>query len=384
MSPNNSYQTIAQDYADGVTVLFARSGEPTGERGGRGPASPEEMVAQAEELSPVSAQLTQELAAQLRETDDLAVRTQASVRLLALALTDLEISASLLEAATDEEQGIPWEKSEGRERSIDILGQIENNLQILLGHEEVDLDEAERGETEIKDIDTARIKLSNTIEDTLYLILKRASNTGELALKGLTNLALSELTEAVGLIDKGIAEILGQGEVSRIYNTFREFLQRAWESVVELLGQQLAEVAGERMIEWVQELNEGQSLIAILEKLYQTEKTGAVLKQLVMDSQGELGKFTDGIKGVNALNSAYSKKIDWAEKMLQWMEKRRFIFNASAAVLPQGELILASLYILLGTYVIMVGADYVDAPPPNRLDRVPGVRRIVEAQLASE
>ncbi|MEC4816341.1 MAG: hypothetical protein SAK29_24195 [Scytonema sp. PMC 1069.18] len=103
------YLAIAQNYADGVRVLFAPSGESTGERGGRAPTSPQELAEQAENLSPVSAALTQALAVQ-RTDADATVRFQASIRLLAKALTDLEISAYLLQAARDEEEAMVTNK----------------------------------------------------------------------------------------------------------------------------------------------------------------------------------------------------------------------------------------------------------------------------------
>jgi len=44
-------------------------------------------------------------------------------------------------------------------------------------------------------------------------------------------------------------------------------------------------------------------------------------------------------------------------------------------------LVLTALYIVLGGYVIVAGADYVDAHKLSLLNRVPGVRRVVESTL---
>jgi hypothetical protein len=38
---------------------------------------------------------------------------------------------------------------------------------------------------------------------------------------------------------------------------------------------------------------------------------------------------------------------------------------------------------VLGVYIVAAGGDYVDAPRLQFLNRVPGVRRVVEARLAS-
>jgi hypothetical protein len=42
---------------------------------------------------------------------------------------------------------------------------------------------------------------------------------------------------------------------------------------------------------------------------------------------------------------------------------------------------LVGAYLALGVYVIAAGGDYVDAPRLQLLDRVPGVRVVVETRL---
>jgi hypothetical protein len=230
-------------------------------------------------------------------------------------------------------------------------------------------------------IPTALAELSNTIEDTLALILERASQTGESALSRLMGLGVTELAQVVGFVGMDIAELLGQAEnVSRLYNAFRDFLNRAYESLMELLGRQLAQTAAQQVLEWVKELKEGASLSTILEKFYETEQAAQELQQLAASSQAQLEQFITAIRGVSGLDAAYRKQISWAEKVLQGL---KWFGTLSTAVLPQGQLIFGTLYITLGAYVIFVGADYVDSPNLTLLDCVPGVRRVVETNLAT-
>ena len=49
--------------------------------------------------------------------------------------------------------------------------------------------------------------------------------------------------------------------------------------------------------------------------------------------------------------------------------------------MPQGQLLLAASYIVLGSYVILAGGDAVDAPLLELFDRTPGVRCVVDANL---
>lgn len=380
MNIQDSSPENAQDYAEKVRLLFAPSGEPTGERGGRGPTSPQDLAQQAESLSPVSASLTQALAREQTEADP-TMHFQVSVKLLAKALNDLEISAYMYEAARDEEDGTIWSNNQSGERSAADLGSIEENLQVILGKKEVSSQIVERGETEITDLPTARIELSNTVIDTLDLILKRASKTGQSALTRVMSLSVAELAQAVGLIGMDIAGVLGQSEnVSRLYNAFRDFFNRAYESVIELLGRQLAEIAGQQVLEWIQELKEGASLIEILERFYQTEQTAQNLQDLANSSTANLEQFITAIQSVSRLDTAYRQQINWAENVLQGF---KWFGTLSAAALPQGELLIAALCITLGGYVILVGADYVDSPNLTLLNCVPGVRHIVEINLAT-
>ncbi|MCT7973429.1 hypothetical protein NG797_15205 [Laspinema sp. D5] len=379
MTITDPYLVIAQSYADGVRALLAPSVVDTGERGGQSPSAPQDLTKQAENLSLLSKALTQAIAEHLTDARKLNVRTQASVRLLAKARTDLEISAYLYQAALDEEEKIFLPGSHETERSLADLGTIEENLRVLLDELEISSRVAERGETELTDIPTARGELSNTVKDTLAVILERASQSGQSALGRLMGLGATELAQAVGFVGMDIAELLGQAErVNRIYNAFRDFLHRAYESVMELLGRQLAQTSAEQVIEWVNELNQGKKLNTILEKFYGTQSTFQDLQKLVEMSPSQLEQFITAIQNVNGLDSAYRQQISWAEKLLQSL---RWFGTLSTAVLPQGKLVLAAIYITLGSYVILVGADYVDSPNQAFLDCVPGVRRVVENNL---
>jgi hypothetical protein len=177
-----------------------------------------------------------------------------------------------------------------------------------------------------------------------------------------------------------IAELLGQAEkVTRLYNAFRDFLNRAYESLIELLGRQLAQTSAEQVLEWVNELKEGASLNTILENFYETQQTFQNLQKLVTASQAQLEQFIAAIQRVSTLDSAYRKQITWAKKVLQAL---KWFGTLSTAVLPQGQLVLATFFITLGSYIILVGADYVDSPNLTLLNCVPGVRRVVEKNLA--
>lgn len=378
MNTTGPYLAAARAYADGVRVLFAPSRVLAGERGGRGPASFADLAKQAENLSPLSAQLTRAASAQLEDPAPSA-RVHASTGLLAKALTDLETSAYLLQAAMDEESETVWAGGEGSERSVVGLGTIEERLLLLLGEVEPDLGRAERRESLRLDVHKARLKLSNSIEDALDLIPERAAKTGQAALGGLLGLGVAEVARAAGVVGMDIAQALGQAEkVTRLYVLFRDFAIKAYGSVIALLGQPLAQTAAQRVLEWVDDLREGKLLGELLEKLYETKQTDQDLSQLVTDSQAGLEEFVSAIEDVDGLDTSYRKQINLADKLLRGLG---FLGGVPVTVLPQGKVLLAAVYIVLGAYVLLAGADYVDAQRLKLLDRVPGVRQVVETNL---
>ncbi len=378
MEATDSYLAAAHAYADAVRVLFAPSAAPTGERGGRGPASFVDLAGQAERLSSLSGQLTQSISAQL-EHPAAHARAQASIASLAKALTDLEVSAYLFQAAVDEEEKVTWAGGEASERSAVRLGRREQYLLLLLGEIEHDGGRTERRGNLRMGAQEARTKLSVSIGDALDLVRERATKTGQAALEGLLGLGVAEVAAAVGLLGMDIADAMEQAEkASRLYVIFRDFAFRSYGSVIALFGQPLAQEAAQHALEWVDDLRNGRLFGELVEKLYETEQTGHALRQLAASSQASREQFLAAIEGIDELETSYGIQTSLADKLLRGF---RFLKGVPAAALPQGTLLVAAVYVALGAYVVLAGADYVDAKRLKLLDRVPGVRQVVETKL---
>ena len=94
--------------------------------------------------------------------------------------------------------------------------------------------------------------------DALDLILNRATTTGQEALKGLTAIGVGNLGHAAGVVGMNIAQYLGQAEkVSRLYNLFRGFAIQAYEAVLALVGNQLAQTMAGKVVEWFDQVQKG-------------------------------------------------------------------------------------------------------------------------------
>jgi hypothetical protein len=381
MNETDTYPSTAQAYVDGVRALFAPAARPKGERGTLEATIAPDIASQAEDLVAVSTELTRAAERRLADEDP-QIRQQAANQLLAKALTDLEVSFHLLEAAERAEEGgvVPSAALEA-ERTLRRAGPTEEHLHIVLSQPPATAEGIDRGAAAPPDVPTARIQLSESAVDALDLISRRASRTGQAALAGLLGLGMAEVAQAAGVVGMDIAQALGQAEkVTRLYNLFRDYAVQAYDTLVALLGPQLAQTAVQKMVKWVEEIKEGQQFGKLLERLYQTEETGQQVQQLVVDSEAELPAFVATLETVNGLDEDFKQKIDLSEKLIKGL---KFLALVPAAALPQGRLLTAAAYLVLGGYVVLAGADYVDAQRLERLNRVPGVRQVVETNLGA-
>jgi hypothetical protein len=140
----------------------------------------------------------------------------------------------------------------------------------------------------------------------------------------------------------------------------------------------MLETAVDQGLEWVNDLKEGKHFGQILQNLYGTDKTVEVLQKEIATSQAELEQLIAAIQDVDRLDSAYHQQIKLAEKLLKGL---RYLGGIAATALPSGVLLMAGSYLVLGAYIIATGGDYVDASHLEFLNRVPGVRQIVETRL---
>ncbi|MCM3871378.1 MAG: hypothetical protein ND895_11890 [Pyrinomonadaceae bacterium] len=378
MTTTNSYLDVARDYADGVRVLFSPAAASTRERGEPGATPPATLAAQAEKLAPLSSLLTAEAEKNLLTAADPDLRAQASTQLLAKALTDLTVSAHLLQAALDEEEGNSGSARGARERSISDAGSTEELLQIVVGEAQSNARQ-ERGITTPTDVAHARVALSQTIEDTLALISQRTSKSGQSALAGLFGIGLGQVGQAAGLLGQNIAQVFGQAQkLSSLYSLFRDFAFKAYESIIALLGPTVAKFAGQQVLNWIAEVKEAKFFGNLLEKLYETQKMQTALNSLVNDSQADTQKFVAAIESVEKLSQVCERQIALVDKLLKGI---KYLGAVPVAVLPYGALLLATIYVGICGYVVFNGADYVDADRVRFLNRVPGVRQVVEANL---
>jgi len=379
MNRNEGYLEAIRAYSDGVRVLFAPTGVAAGDRGGSGPTSYSDLADQAEKLLPVSAQVTQAAAARMAGAPAEA-RADTEIALLAKALTDLEISAYLYQVAREEEAGRSWHAPAADDRSRGSARFAEPYLDLLLG-ERAAPESEDRGPGRPLDVAAAQGELLAGSGSALFLISRRATNTSEVALQRLLAIGLGELVDAVAIVGMEVAEALGAAEkVEGLYKLFRGFLDRAMGALIALLGPELAKTVAEEAKKWAEKLDLGEHVGTLMEKLYQTQETKKALQPVIENAAADLDTFVTAIDQVGGLSERYRQQTELVDTIL---DKAQWLAAIPAAAVPKVHLLLGAVYLMLAGYVIFVGADYVDAPRVGWLDRVPGVRRVIEDNLAA-
>lgn len=371
------YSDVAQAYADNVRALFTPPPTKQRERGGGvAPSSPSELAEQAERLAPISSQLAVEAANKLA-APDADERIEASNQLLAKALTDLTVSAHLFEAAEDAEAQTSPVRSARIERSVSSAP--DEMLHIIVGDGAVTSRRERSGVRALRGPQDQE-GLSETLEDTIDLISKRTASAGQSALTGLFGIGLVQVGQAAGLVGQSVAGAFGQAEkLSRLYALCRDFALKAYDSVLALLGPVVAKAAGQQVLDWLSQVKEAKFIGQFLAKIYQTEETQAALLAIVRSSEASDDKFASATEEVNQLGETYAWQTTLIEKLLKGLKS---LGGIPAAVLPYGTLLLAGAYIAIMAYLVFNGADYLDADRLTLINRVRGVRQVIETNLA--
>ena len=370
------YSDVAQAYADNVRALFTPPATKQRERGlGAATLSTTELAEQAERLAPISSQLAVEAANKLA-AQNISERVEASNQLLAKALTDLTVSAHLFEAAEDAEAHPASDRTARSERSVSNAP--DEMLQIIVGDGAM-TSKRERAEAKALRGPEAREVLSETIEDTIDLISKRTATAGQSALTGLFGIGFVQVGQAAGLVGQSFAGAFGQAErLSRLYALCRDFALKAYDSVLALLGPVVARAAGQQVLDWLAQVKEARFIGQFLEKIYQTQETQAALLVIVRSSEASGDKFASATAEVNQLGEQYARQTALIEKLLKGL---KFLGGIPAAILPYGTLLLAGAYIAMMAYLVFNGADYLDADRLTLLNRVRGIRQVIETNL---
>jgi hypothetical protein len=169
--------------------------------------------------------------------------------------------------------------------------------------------------------------------------------------------------------------------VTRIYTLVREFALSAYNAVVALCGPMIAQTAAQQVLAWLNDVAAGQRFANLLAQFYETKGTGEQLGKLAAESPADLGHFAVALQGVDGLRTSFGEQLALVDRLLQGF---RLFGGAAASAIPQATVLMAAAYLVITGYAVLAGADYVDAARLKLLNRVPGVRQVVETSLATQ
>ena len=370
------YREMARAYVEGVRELLTPSAGIAVR--GAPPQAPDEVATIAERLVPVSEELTEMMQAQLAAADPQA-RIAAENALLAKALTDLRVCMHLLDTAMTAEGGAsPSARGEPPPDEALDLGDLEEHLGIITG-EEATGSIPVRGADVPQDVLQARAQLNQSVTQALEDITQRTGNLSQSTFAGLLALGGAELARAVELVGLDVAELLGQADkVTRLYQLFREFVLHTYKSLLALLGEQALQGIAQQVVTWLNQVKRGPQVYDWLAKLYETPAIRQEVTRMIAQSQVELQRYLDALREVKALDETHRRRAELIEKLVRGL---KFFSSVPAVALPQGRLFMAATYVILTAYIVLTGADYVDAQRLRFLDRVPGVPQVVKTHL---
>lgn len=425
-----NYTELAKQYAEGVLALMMPMSTQATHVSQRGItiASYQAVATQARQLLAVSTQLTAAAAERLTSSNP-QLRVEIQLQMLAKALTDIALSQQLLDAAEDEKVGIgPQVAGASRTASLfDVNGYLKvvvngfaaqggsrgasrgsaaynafastpgfgpanpapDYAYAPVGAPTIGFDGAAVlespamiGETSAQaEVNSAKYSLSDAVGETLSTVIDQTSVQGQAAFRGLVSIGLFNLGKAAAVVGADIAKYLGYGaEVSDLYRLVNEYVGRAHETILTLLGRELSGLAIEKALDFFNTLKDGSLLGELLEKLYETRKTRDDLAQVVQQSAADLPSYAKAAEGLAQLREQFGGIMDFVGKLIKGL---RFVGMIPAAAMPQAQLVMSASHAVLFTYIILAGADFADSQRIKMLNRVPGVRDLITTNLLS-
>ena len=299
-------------------------------------------------------------------------RSAASAQLLAKALVETNVAAYLVEVARTPDGSKP------PSRAARTLVEVEPYLAILAtGQMETSTRRATVDAQAFADLGAARQLAKNAVADACSLVSSRAAKSGQAALSGLAGLGFGTLARAVDVVGSGLSFKIGDESAGTLYGRARDSLVSAYASIRALLGDTAANAAAAQMKTWVDGLASGSLFATVVEAWYRTAEARARLGARIDASAPSAARWASAVNGLGGLSRQFAGQADLADKLLKGL---KIVGLLPPAALPEGALLLGAAYVALGGYIVFAGADAVDAPVG--LQRVPGIRRIVEQALA--
>ena len=298
------------------------------------------MAERADHLAELSARLTRQTASYL-EADELSVRLGAEQHLLAQAVASLRVADGLLAAAADlgetpapaATRGLP---SATQTSLDDVLALLQAPLADT-GLRFVAARTASRGGS----LHASRQDLMAAVEGAFDQIVDSVVAFGRDALAGLAGLDTALLQEAASMLSKELGQLvetLGE-QASRLAARAAVFVVRAYDSLLAALGQEAASTMRQAAGEWLQRLQQGETLASLLDLIYETRASRQRIGAAVEASQAREATLAQARDAVAALPAGLEARLRLPHQVLAGLG---VITRLAPAPLPPVEALRAA------------------------------------------
>ena len=373
------YSSTLMVYSRELSELFAPPAKL--ERSSRAATlAADNLAERAERLAGHSADLIQQTASFL-QAEDAMVRLGAERHLLAQAAASLRVMDGLLAAAAEAGETEPPPAL--RSATVPEAYGFEDLLEIL----ETPLQQAEALEIMQRAATRTAASASDeeviaSVSETLDAVLSGVADFGQDALAGLLGLDVALIKQAAGMLNEELSQAIEgiSQQASRLVARAFTFLVQAYDSLLAALGQDVASELRQEAARWIQRLQEGEAMAALLGAVLQVPQTRAQVQTWVEAAEAPGAVLAQIQESIQMLPESYVERTKLAGQVLAGLGVvKRF----PIAHTPMAQLASAIAYVALFGFVVYVGADYVDAPGLERLGRVPGVVHIVRDGLGA-
>ncbi len=375
MAAQTSIHGLAQTYADAVSAFLT----PASTQRSLSIRPYSEVAADARRLLALGDEFADAAAARV-EFGSHEERVGAQLQLIAKSLTDLAISQHLLDAAEDERHGVSAQVA-GLSRSA-ALFEVDAYLQVVRSAALPRPHHLSIQRSTVADPQSGRAELLETVSQTLASVIDQSAMHGQAAFRGLISIGLFNLAKASAIVSSDLAGFLGYGaQMSNLYELVNQYVGRAHETILALLGRELSRIAVDRAMAFFETLRDGSLLGDLLERLYETQRTRQDIEAMITDSHADpdaLARVTDQIA---KLGADFDDIMEFVGKLISGL---KYVGMIPAVTMPQAQLVMAASHAVLFTYIVLAGADFADSQRIKMLNRVPGVRDLVTSALYSK
>lgn len=380
MSVFQDYDQALTAYTQAVRSLYqAPQGvEATADRSA-GEIYAERLDASGEAVTAQAAAVRQALSG-AQQSEDLAVRELASLKLMTLALNDLTVASDLLELAQTKPGDEPDRSARGLVQADEDLRSV---LEAPLAGGMGALLEVDRGALPT-DPAAARAELERTAHEYLKNVPEDAAELSQTALSGVVTLGFVPAQGALSLAAQEILARLPDG-ATPIARQAAKIVAEAIEKVRAALGKENEDQIQEQAAAWLKDLQDKRDTVtALLDKVYETGRIGGEVDEKIKQAAANLeaARFNQASSALQTKQEA-SKKT---RKVLNGLMRLLAVVKAPLmAVPPWGTLAVYTVYLCVLAYAVYSGGDYLDWYRTGKLtwlDRVEGIRTTVSKAVS--